>query len=159
VPRIGITGHSNLAPEAVPLVANALRTLLASIDGPVTGVSCLARGADQLFARVVLESGGDVEVVLPAADYRERKVKPDNATEFTDLIRKATAVTVMPFETSNRDAYAAAGEHVMNTVDAMVAVWDGAPAVGKGGTGNTVAAAQERGLPVTVVWPEGATRS
>ena len=112
-----------------------------------------------MFARVVLESGGDVEVVLPAADYRERKVKPDNATEFADLIGKATAVTVMPFQTSNRDAYAAAGEHVMSTVDAMVAVWDGAPADGKGGTGDTVAAAQERGLPITVVWPEGALRS
>ncbi len=39
----------------------------------------LARGADQIFARVVVELGGSVEVVLPAADYRERKAKPDNA--------------------------------------------------------------------------------
>lgn len=31
------------------------------------GVTCLARGADQIFARVVLDLGGTVEVVLPAA--------------------------------------------------------------------------------------------
>jgi hypothetical protein len=157
--RIGITGHSNLSPESVPLVAEALRDVLAPVAGPVVGVSCLARGADQVFAWVVLEHGGEVEVVLPAEDYRERKVKPDNRAEFTDLISKASTVTTMPFPESNRDAYLAASEHVLSTVDAMIAVWDGQPSDGRGGTGDVVSVARERGIPVTVVWPAGGRRT
>lgn len=157
--RIGITGHSNLTPDTVPLVAEALRTVLAGADRPVVGVTCLARGADQVFARVVLELGGEVEVVLPAADYRERKVKPENAADFADLIGKASTVTTMPFEQSNRDAYMAASEAVLTGVEAMVAVWDGQPSDGHGGTGDVVVAARDRGMPVTVVWPAGAARA
>jgi hypothetical protein len=121
-------------------------------------VSCLARGADQVFARVVLELGGQLDVVIPAADYRERKVKPDNRAEFEALIRQAANVRVLGFETSNRDAYVAANEAVLGDVDALVAVWDGAVPDGKGGTGDTVQLARARGVPVTVVWPDGAAR-
>jgi hypothetical protein len=156
--RIGITGHSNLSPETVPLVAEALRKVLDQVTEPVVGVSCLARGADQLFARAVLDADGELEVVLPANDYRDRKVKPDNVTEFDELIGKASRVITMPFEQSNRDAYMAASERVLATVDALVAVWDGQPSDGRGGTGDVVDVARERGLPVTVVWPTGATR-
>jgi hypothetical protein len=157
--RIGITGHSNLTPDTVPSVAEALREVLARAGQPLVGLTCLARGADQVFARVVLELGGEIEVVLPASDYRAQKVKPYNAAEFDDLLGKAHTVTTMPFDTSNRDAYMAASEAVLTGVDAMVAVWDGQPADGHGGTGDVVTAAKGRGLPVTVVWPVGAARS
>lgn len=156
--RIGITGHSNLSSESVPLVAEELRKALPEATEPLVGVSCLARGADQVFARAVLEHGGELEVVLPAADYRERKVKPDNRAEFTELISKASTVTTMPYPESNRDAYLAASEHVLSNVDAMIAVWDGRPSDGRGGTGDVVQVARTRDIPVTVVWPDGASR-
>jgi hypothetical protein len=156
--RIGITGHSNLAPDSVSLVADAIRDALSEVERPLTGVTCLARGADQVFARVVLQLGGQIEVVLPARDYRERKVKPDNAPEFAELVGKARTVTTMPYERSNREAYLAASRHVLDTVDQMVAVWDGQPADGRAGTGDVVAEARERDMPVTVIWPDGARR-
>ncbi|WP_410575564.1 hypothetical protein [Amycolatopsis sp. cmx-4-61] len=155
--RIGITGHSNLTEATAELVAGELRELLKEQRDDLVGVTCLARGADQVFARVVLELGGTLEVVLPAADYRERKVKPDNAAEFDNLIANASVHT-MPFTESNRDAYMAASEHVLSIVDKMVAVWDGGPSGGHGGTADVVDAARERGLGVTVVWPEHAAR-
>jgi hypothetical protein len=117
-----------------------------------------ARGADQIFASVVLEAGGEIEVVLPAADYQERKVKPDNRSDFEALLSRAGAVRVLPFETSNRAAYMAASEAVLGGVEHLVAVWDGKPSDGRGGTGDVVAAARERGVPVTIVWPEAAER-
>jgi hypothetical protein len=156
--RIGITGHSNLTSESVPLVAAEIRKVLSEHEQPLAGVSCLARGADQVFARVVLELGGQLDVIIPAADYRERKVKPDNRAEFEALIGQAAKVRVLGFETSNRDAYVAANETVLGDVDALIAVWDGAPPDGKGGTGDTVELARARGIPVTVVWPDGAAR-
>jgi hypothetical protein len=159
VPRIGISGHSNLTTATAPLVATGIRTALEQYPSDdLVGVTCLARGADQIFARVVLEYGGAVEVVLPAADYRDRKVKPDNAHDFDELIGKAVDVHTMPFAESNRDAYMAASEHVLSTINALVAVWDGGPSGGYGGTADVVDAAQKRGLPVTVVWPDGAER-
>ncbi|WP_027932238.1 hypothetical protein [Amycolatopsis thermoflava] len=159
MPRIGITGHSNLTAESVPAVAEGIRAALAGHDRDgLIGVTCLGRGADQVFARVVLELGGAVEVVLPASDYRERKVKPDNAAEFDELLGQAKTVHTMPFDTSNREAYMAASEHLLDNVDTMIAVWDGGPSGGHGGTADVVDAARNRGVPVTVVWPEGAHR-
>jgi hypothetical protein len=156
--RVGITGHMNLTPESVLLVAAELRKVLAEQEQPLVGVTCLARGADQVFARVILELGGQLHVVLPSADYRERKVKPDNREEFDTLVGQAANVRVLPFETPNRDAYAAANEAVLADIDTLVAVWDGAPPDGKGGTGDTVETARGRGVPVTIVWPHGAAR-
>lgn len=157
--RVGITGHSNVTVESTPLVAAALRAeLTAHASDGLVGVSCLARGADQLFAQAVLELGGALEVVLPSADYRRHKVKADNAAAFDELVGRATAVHTMPFETSNRESYLAASEHVLSTVESMIAVWDGQPAEGHGGTGDVVERARVLGLPVTVVWPAGAAR-
>lgn len=157
--RIGITGHTNLTPATSVLVREVLDVELAGYDAGLTGLSCLARGADQLFARAVLDAGGSLEVVLPAADYRARKVKPDNAADFEELLGKAAEVHTMPFAESNRDAYMAASEHVLSSVDKMLAVWDGQPAGGHGGTGDVVHAARGRGIPLTVVWPAGAARA
>ena len=91
-------------------------------------------------------------------DYRQRRVKPDNTAEFEELITRASSVRTLPFEQSNRDAYVAASQAVLSSVERMVAVWDGQPADGHGGTGDVVAAAHARALPVTVVWPDGAVR-
>ncbi|MBB5156370.1 hypothetical protein [Saccharopolyspora phatthalungensis] len=121
-------------------------------------MSCIARGADQIFARALLDVGGSLEVILPAADYRKRKVKPDNVAEFDELIGAASKVHTMPFEESSRDAYMSASEHILGSVDAMLAVWDGQPSAGYSGTGDVVQVARERGIQVTVVWPDGADR-
>lgn len=157
--RVGITGHSNLTPETEPAVVEALEKVCASLGGgQVVGLTCLARGADQIWARVVLDLGGEVEVILPAADYRERKVKPDNRATFDSLFGRASTVRVLPFESSNREAYMAASEALLDDVDHLVAVWDGEASAGQGGTADVVTAAEKRGVPVTVVWPDGAHR-
>lgn len=157
--RIGITGHTNLSPASFPLVRDAVRTALAACapDG-LSGVTCLARGADQLFAHAVLDLGGTLHVVLPAADYRERQVGPDDLADFDALLDRAATVHTMPFPRSGPAAYMAASEHMLARIDTLIAVWDGLPAGGYGGTADVVDAARHRGLPVTVVWPPGATR-
>jgi hypothetical protein len=158
MPRIGITGHANLTPDTFPLVAAVLREVLARVDSPLVGVTCLARGADQLFAVVVLELGGRLEVVLPAADYRDRKVEPEDAPLFDDLIGRASAVRVMPFPRADRTAYLAASEAVISDVEEVLAVWDGGDDSRPGSTADVVRIARARGVPVTVLWPEGAKR-
>jgi hypothetical protein len=158
--RVGVTGHMNLSDPSVPLVAAAVRDYLRALDlTSLVGVSCLARGADSVFAEVVIELGGRLEVVLPSSDYRESKVKPDHAPQFDRLLGKASAVKTMPFATANRDAYVAANEAVLDSINQLVAVWDGQPSFDNGGTAGAVQEARERGIAVHVIWPEGASRS
>ena len=47
-------------------------------------------------------------------------------------------------------AYAAAGLAVLDRCDLLIALWDGMPARGPGGTGDQVAEARARALPL--VW-------
>lgn len=160
--RVGVTGHSNLVPECLPVVRRAVRDVLTRLlaesgAGRLVGLTCLAPGADQLFADVVLELGGQVEVVLPAADYRE-KLKPAELPDYDRLLGRAALVSVLPFARSGRPAYLAASERVIASAAVMVAVWDGKRAGGIGGTADVVAASQAHRVPVHVVWPPGAAR-
>ncbi|MEV5413808.1 hypothetical protein AB0K60_33895 [Thermopolyspora sp. NPDC052614] len=156
--RIGVTGHMDLTADTAELVSQALRSRLREVDGGVVGVSCVARGADSLFAEAVLDVGGSLEVVLPSRDYRASKVKADHVEQFDALVAKADRVRVMDFDHAGREAYVAANEAVLSSIDELVAVWDGQPSAGAGGTADVVEEARSRGLPVLVIWPEGAAR-
>lgn len=159
MPKIGVTGHMNLSPRTVELVREALHEALAPhASAELVGVSCIARGADSIFAEVLLDLGGRLEVILPASDYREKKVKPEHADCFDALIRRASSVRIMPYETSSRHAYQAANNALIDVSDRLIAIWDGASAVDKGGTAAVVHDATSRGLPVDIIWPEGAER-
>ncbi|WP_084557681.1 hypothetical protein [Hamadaea tsunoensis] len=157
--RIGVTGHMNLSPETVELVRVAIREQLRPHAGHrLEGVSCIAAGSDSIFAEVVLELGGSLEVVLPSADYRERKVKPAHAVQFDSLIRRAARVRTTAHAEANPVAYEAANEVVLSSCDLLLAVWDGCSPADQGGTAAVVEQARERGLPVIVLWPDGALR-
>jgi hypothetical protein len=159
LPLIGITGHTNLTPASFPLVTDAVRAALTGYaSDELAGVTCLTSGSDQLFAHALLDLGGTLHVVLPSADYRERLIAPDDLDEFDTLLDRAATVHTMPFPTTGPAAYMAASEHMLARVDSLLAVWDGAPSSGYGGTADVVSAARHRGLPVTVLWPEGAER-
>ena len=157
--RIGVTGHSNLTDCAVPVVASAIRAVLDGIGPPVLGMTCLARGADRVFARTVLDAGGEIEVVLPAADYRDARVEPAELPAFDALLAAAGSVVTMPFATSCRAAYEAANDHVLERAERLLAVWDGSAPDGRGGTSDAVQRARAAGVDVVVVWPPGAARA
>ena len=157
---LAVTGHMDLSEASVPLVRAALREILAEVaaQGPLTGLSCIARGADSLFAEAVLHVGGDLVVVVPSEDYRQTKVKPQDGEQFDHLVAGASELIVVPFETAGREAYEAANELLLERADVLVAVWDGKPPTGKGGTGDMVEHAQAAGVAVRRVWPEGCAR-
>jgi hypothetical protein len=157
--RIGVTGHSNLAPESTELVFGGLRDALEPhADDGLHGITCLAAGADQLFARALLSLGGHYDVILPAPDYRDTVVKPGDLGEFDALIAEASDVRFMPFERSGREAYMAASEALVTRSDRLFAVWDGKPSGGLGGTADVVAHARHVGVAVEVIWPAGTRR-
>jgi hypothetical protein len=157
--RIGVTGHVILSCGTEKLIYDCLaEELRPYASAGLHGVTCLADGADQLFARVVLALGGTFEAIIPALDYRRRAVERDNRAAFDDLLNQASAVSYMPFFDSGRRAYMAASEELLRRIDLLLAVWDGAPSVVLGDTADVVRAAHARQLPVTVLWPDGAQR-
>ena len=157
---VAVTGHMDLTDATVPLIRAALREALKPYaDDELTGLSCLARGADSLFAEVVLEVGGRLVAVVPSRDYRAAKVKPDHARTFDRLLGAADEVLVPKHETADSAAYEAANQTLLARADRLIAVWNGAPPTGKGGgTADAVLAARAAGVPVDVVWPDGARR-
>ncbi|MFF7733386.1 hypothetical protein [Streptomyces sp. NPDC007984] len=158
---LAVTGHMDLTEDSVPLVRAALDTVLRrhSAEAGLVGVSCLARGSDALFAEAVLAHGGRLVVVVPSEDYRRDHVGADHAPVFDRLAAAADEVVVLPYRTAGRPAYDAANAVLLQRADRLVAVWNGEPPSGMGGgTADAVLEAREAGLPVDVVWPEGARR-
>ena len=156
--RIAITGHRGLPAATERLVDQAIRQQLAAYAGrDVVGVSNLADGADQLFARAVLDAGGQLDVIIPAARYRDGLPESARAT-YDALLLRASSVHRLDRIESTEDAHMEASRAMLDRAEHLFAVWDGKPARGYGGTADVVAEARDRGIPVTVIWPEGATR-
>ena len=154
--RVGITGHQRLDdPEAWPWVARVMRDEVAKVAPPLVGVTSLAVGADQLLARLVLERGGTIHTVLPFADI-ERSFSPEHVPAYRELAKQAT-VEVLDTPGTDEDAYLAAGQRVVELSDIVLAVWNGKPAKGKGGTADVVAYAIRRGVPLIHIDPMSRT--
>jgi hypothetical protein len=155
--RIGVTGHrilTDLEKIEAGVEAAVRRIELKFQGGPLTVVSALAEGADRIVARHVLarpDAGLTVPLPLAKSDYLADFQSEDSRAEFLSLVQRADHVEEMPAAATREQAYEAAGEYVLNNSDALIAIWDGGNAQGQGGTGEIVARARHRGLPIAWV--------
>jgi hypothetical protein len=155
--RVGVTGHRDLSEPTYRLVAAAIAIQLEQFSA-IDGISSLAEGADQAFAEQVLRADGALTAVIPAAGYARSFETAAGEAAYRRLRARATEVVELPFDAPSDEAYLAAGRHVVSLCDLLLAVWDGSPSRGMGGTAEIVAFAGERGVPTTVVWPPGSRR-
>jgi len=156
--RVAISGQRGLPVDTEILVDTALRAEISKRAGTeLVGLSCLADGADALFARAILDLGGSPTVIVPAQKYRDG-LPTDYRATYDALIEQADNVVQLDHVESDSTAHMDASLHMISHADELFAVWDGKPARGYGGTADVVDAAQAAGLPVTVVWPAGAVR-
>lgn len=155
---VGITGHRGLTSEIEAQVRALVRAELSGFE-PVelVGVTCLADGADTLFAREVLARGGSLEVIVPAAKYREG-LPVEHHADYDELLGKAREVRRLDYVESDPQAHMAASMEMLGLIDELLAVWDGQPSRSYGGSADVVTEARKQGLRLRVVWPEGATR-
>lgn len=152
--KVGITGHQERPGIDWPWVAGVIRDELASFPAGLVGLSSLARGADQVFAEAVLEAGGELHFVVPIADY-EKTLEGEHLSRFLHLKSAAATTIELPAAASDQDAYLAAGEYIAAHSDVLIAVWDGKPAGGKGGTADVVTFAKRQGKTVLHIEPLG----
>lgn len=156
--RVGITGHRGLSADVTERVTMMLRAELADTPaGELVGVTCLADGADTLFAREVLARGGALEVIVPASTYRD-SLPGSHHADYDEIMGRAGAVHELDYAESDSESHMAASVFMLTIIGELMAVWDGQPSRGYGGTADVVLEARERAIPVRVVWPEGAAR-
>ena len=168
---VGVTGHRL---EAIPAaersgvearIAEALARIeaeamalhgrehdLFSREPPLfTLVSPLAEGADQMAAEAALGLGWQLQAVLPfdrqsyLADFNDE----DSAERFHRLVEVATCMLELPGDPDDPlEAYVMAGRGTVAHFDILIAVWDGLPPRGRGGTAEIVELAIARGTAI-----------
>ncbi len=146
---VGVTGHQRLPdPAAWSWVAEVIRATLAQCPPRLIGLSSLAAGADQLFARLILERGAELRAVLPFPGYHETLTPGEELDSYEALLARADVVEVLPARAGRGESYLAAGQRIVDLSDRVIAVWDGREAAGLGGTADAVryALARQRAL-------------
>ncbi len=157
--RIGATGHRILT-DTGPVfrgVDEALSRIEAGCPGrSLVVLSLLAEGADRIVAEAVLRRPGSrLIAVLPFhdADYTA-DFGPDGSpsrVHYASLLARASEVVALTGAATRADGYGRAGRYLVDHCDFLLAVWDGRPAQGQGGTAEIVARAREQERPVVIV--------
>ena len=168
---VGVTGHrSDVLPAgSVELLGDRVRAVLKLIEEaggdllkhnrdlfaeqPLVKrlVSPIADGADQIAAQVALDLGWELHAVLPFARgrYRESLADGDARETFDRLLERATCTLELPGEEQSEvEAYVMTGRATVAHSDVIIALWDGRPPRGRGGTGEVVQLALTRGAAI-----------
>jgi hypothetical protein len=114
-------------------------------------VSPIADGADQIAADLALELGWELQAILPfSRDVYRASLANDGARErFDALIECACCLLELPGDPDDSlDAYIMTGRATVAHCDVLIAVWDGKPPRGRGGTGEVVQLALTRGTAI-----------
>ena len=154
--RIGVTGHRKL--ENVQLLQKSVKKALSLIDeileknlkhAPYTFyvISPLAEGADRLVVKEIMEwqvlesvNKPSLEVVLPfpKEDYIKDFETAASKEEFETFLARAMSISTLEKATSREAAYENVGQYVVDNCVFLIAIWNGKPASGRGGTGDIV---------------------
>ena len=169
--RFGISGHRTLADANAKRIHDTLAALfrdahdtlqhlstshreLFAGNALLRMVSPLAEGADRIAAEAALATGFELDCPLPfARDLYEADFKAEASRKaFHGLLARATNVFELEEVRGVDDnrAYEAVGLMTLRQCDILIAVWNGEPAQGRGGTAEIVSHAIDSNIPI--IW-------
>jgi hypothetical protein len=142
--KAGITGHQEIGGETIIewvklQIMNEFKS-----NNIELGYSCIAKGADQLFARILFEKRIDLVAVVPCKKYETTFTEDKALNEFLFLKNYASKEIDLNYDEPSEQAFFEGGKTVVNYSDILFAVWNGLPAKGLGGTGDVVNYAKEK---------------
>jgi hypothetical protein len=176
--HVGVSGHRHLPGADLKAIQAAAFSLFRALGDEATALHAadqtsadplyalapprlrcvcgLAEGADSLLAAAALDAGWQLGAILPfpAEDYAA-DFAGDALAGYRALLSQAATVCTLDGDRDSPAAYADCGEMVAEQSDLLIAVWDGKPARGPGGTGDVVQHALARSLPVAILPPSG----
>jgi hypothetical protein len=153
---LGVTGHRSLRKGDEDAISAQLRALIALVrrqapNSPIVLLTALAEGADRLVARVALGENVRLIAVLPLeqGNYERDFESSKSLDDFRGFLadprteRCIVAPRLDPHADSPGSArdlqYLLAGLFVARNSDVLIALWDGAPSRGMGGSAEIVA--------------------
>ncbi|MFI4960446.1 MAG: hypothetical protein ACHP82_03215 [Hyphomicrobiales bacterium] len=156
--------------EAIAKIALETQDRIYSTATPLIRiVSGLAEGADRI-AITAAPAEWRLEAILPmpraeyARDFLGSATASDSNAEFERLLARAASVTELPLlpgidvrdDVGRAQHYHALAAFLVRQIDLLVAVWDGQPADGPGGTAGVIVRACNEGRPVLWIDPKHA---
>ena len=154
---VGVTGHRNLRAADIPTLHEQVRAFFLDLRSrypslPISVLSSLAEGSDQLVAQVALEMGLRVVAPLPVAPELYRADFEHSATRalFERQLARVSPL-LLPIAPGSdvaavaqrgpaRDQqYARAGVFISSHCHVLLALWDGRESALTGGTAQIVA--------------------
>jgi hypothetical protein len=174
--RVGVTGHrpNHMTHADISQLRHQVHQVLQSVQNSgaeIAGdslsgydartpvfriISALAEGSDRIVAEEGLALGYELQVPCPffVEEYERDFATAESKKRFHELLKQATAV--LELDGSRQDqpaqnrAYESVGRTVLRHCDLLIAIWDGEPVRGQGGTAQIVAEAARLELPT--VW-------
>jgi len=146
---VGVTGHRDCNPQALPLLEESVSNCLADIqrdfsNAPVEVVCGLAEGADTIVARIALKLGLNVRAILPMPLESYRQDFSENGLASLDemLAHPNLLVTEIPVDTDgelDRDQqYVLLKDYIVRRSNVLLALWDDQVTGLPGGTSDVV---------------------
>jgi hypothetical protein len=149
--RIGFTGHQEREGIDWSQVETAIRNQLVALGNIQEAFCSLAAGSDQLFVEEALQLGIHVIAVIPL-DHYERFFHGLALKNYQRLLKLCERRSLNAVGDPHL-AFFDAGKFIVDNCDVLLAVWDGEPAEGFGGTADIVAYAQRARRPVVHINP------
>ena len=155
---IGFTGHRNLLDESRSRasILKFLQDFKSKTEKTIYGVSSAAAGGDLLFAESCIQLGLPIRILLPAPKEQFRE-DFDEATwsRAESVMQRAMSVEVIGNGETKEERYYECGAETVQQTQMLLALWDGKPSQGLGGTEEIFAYAKNQGRPV--VWIHSVT--
>lgn len=154
---VGLTGHRHLKNEEAvrALIREQVEVLGRTVRGRLAGCSSAAIGADMLFAETCKALKVPWKALLP---FSTAEFKNDfSETQWAhaaELLAGAVETEVSGSAEDRTAAYLRCGLRTVDEADVMIAVWNGLPARGVGGTGDVVRYARQEKKPLILIHPE-----
>jgi hypothetical protein len=155
---IGFTGHRNLPDESKSraCILKFLQDFKSKTDKTVYGVCSTAAGGDLLFAESCIQIGLPIRILLPAPKEQFREDFDEQTwSRAESVMQRAISVEVIGSGETKEERYYECGVETVQQTQMLLALWDGMPSQGLGGTADvfTFAKYQER----PVVWIHSVT--
>lgn len=153
---MGVTGHRNIDAAIIsPRIGEAIELVRKELPegAGLEVLTSLAEGADLLALELAANAGLRTHVLLPLPWAEFSKDLGAARTSAERAMARASSCRVAPGNGERPECYADANTELLLLADIIIAVWDGEPARGVGGTEEVVTQARASGLPLMWIHP------